>query len=110
MSVDKKIRPLPKRLSKFQKAVLASYPNARIGSADAVKEMLKPFWNNKVSFEMIGNLGKNAKWAIYTEPESDHIRIKIFRNVIGLSDTSQTKAWQDACNVISMTMLEKLES
>ena len=105
--IDKKIRPLPKRLSKFQRTVLASYPNARIGTADAVKDAMKPFWDRKSGFEMFDNFGKNSKWAIYTEPESD--RIAILLNVIGVSDTTHAKAWEDACNVMGAFMLMKLE-
>lgn len=105
--IDKKIRPLPKRLSKFQRIVLASYPNARIGSADAVKETMKPYWDRKSGFEMFDSFGKTSKWAIYTEPESD--RITILVNVIGVSSSSQSKAWEDACNVMGAFMLMKLE-
>jgi hypothetical protein len=105
--IDKKIRPLPKRLSKFQRIVLANYPNARCGTADAVKETMKTFWDRKSGNELFDNFGKTAKWAIYTEPESD--RVAILSNVIGVSDGSQAKAWEDACNVIGSFMMWKLE-
>jgi len=105
--IDKKVRPLPKKLSNAQKIVLATYPNARSGSAKAFTDIMKPFWETHAAQAGIfTDFGKNAKWVIYTEP--DNPDVVLFVNVIGIHNRYQREAWKDAAAIVSKFMMFKL--
>ena len=104
--IDKKVRPLPKRLSETQKIVLATYPYARCGTSAALRETMKDFWSRNGE-SIFGNFGKYAKWVIYTEPDNPHINLLV--NVIGVHHTSQKGAWEDAYKVLNVLMIHKME-
>ena len=102
--MDRNIRPLPKKLTEIQRAVLAYYPYARCGDSRPVRKHMLEYVSK--SDDIFYHVGKNCKWAIYVNPESPHL--VLLQDVVGLGKT-QTVAWFDAYNVMNLFIMRKLE-